>query len=103
MLGLAAQDHDSATVDGIVHSTDPAAALEPVEYGRYGTRGQTNSIRQLSRRHRPKPANEIHTLSVGTVHPEAVGNGLVHKVQLAIQGSDFLEGLFDESLLRIAV
>ena len=96
---LAAGDHDPSTVEGVVHTPDPVAALESIEDRRDGAGGQPNSLRKLPRRHRPEPTDDIHTLSISAVHSQAVGNCLVHQVQLAVQGSDFLKGLFDQSLL----
>jgi hypothetical protein len=100
---LTARNHDSATVDGIVHSTDPVASLESVEHGRDGAGCQPNSLREFASSHRPQPADQIHTLGIGTVHPQAVGYSLVHQIELAVQGPDLLEGLLDQSLFRIAV
>jgi hypothetical protein len=103
VLRLADPDHDSPAIRGVMLSPNPMAALEPIEHRRDGTRSQANSLRQFPRGHRPQPADEIHTLSISTVHSQVVGNRLVHKVELAIQGSDFLKRLFDQLLLRVAV
>src|ERR1700686_4971103 len=90
VFGRAAEDHDPSTVEGVVHAPDPAAALESIEDRRDGAGGQPNSLRKLPRRHRPEPTDDIHTLSISAVHSQAVGNCLVHQVQFAVQGSDFL-------------
>ena len=96
LLLLAALDHDPATVDRVVRAADPMAALEPIEHSRDRPGGQTHTLRKVPCGHRPQPADQIHTLSIRTIHSQAVGNCLVHKVELAIQGSDFLEGLLDQ-------
>src|SRR5712691_13187501 len=57
VLCLAARDHHSATVDGIVHAADPMAALESIEDSRDRAGGQPNSLRKLPSRHGPQPAD----------------------------------------------